>query len=174
MLALAATYSAAVQVEPKATEAVVGFSQLCVGMFTGGNSDVDPARFDVMKLDQDTVKQIKPSLPTGESLWDVSGKASGVRTLVHYEPTGMCVMEVAEASEAAIRVEYATLVQQTAQRTGAKVEPQPDRKNKIEGKDATTSMWKLTGGPENIIFTITTYPEAKFMIQHLMTVNYTN
>lgn len=161
------------QVEPKAADAVAGFSQLCVGMFTGGKSDIDPARFDVTKLDPATVKQIKPDLSAGEDLWDVSGKASGVRTLVHYEPNGMCVMEVAEADETAIRTEYGALVQQIAQRTGAKIEQQPDKKNKVQGKDATTSMWKLTGGPKDIMLAITTYPDAKFMIQHLMTVSYT-
>jgi hypothetical protein len=73
----------------------------------------------------------------------------------------MCVMEVAEADETAIRAEYGALVQQVAQRTGTKVGQQPDRKNQVQGKDATTSMWKLTGGPKDIMLAITHLPRRE-------------
>jgi hypothetical protein len=49
----------------------------------------------------------------------------------------------------------------------------PARKRKrIEGKDATTSMWRMNSPKGDIILAVTTYPDPTFMIQHLMTASY--
>jgi len=158
--------------DAKAADAVAVFSGLCASMFVGAGSDIDPARFNFTKLDEDTVREIKPE-QSGRPLWDVTGKASQAHMLVHYEPTGMCVVEVAEADEASIRARYLAVVEQIALRVGQAAKPQADRVKAIEGKNATTSMWRIDGGPKgSIMMAITTYPEAKFMIQHLMTVSY--
>lgn len=170
LLFLAALASAAdPKPDPVADDAVVAFSQLCVGMFVGKNPDVDPSRFSVTKLSSDTAKRVQPSF-SGD-VWDVSGKSSDVHMLVHYEPNGMCVVQIAAANEANIRSSYMALVEQTAKAAGAKVERQQDRVNDVQGKPATTSMWRLGTTPENIMLGLTTYPEAKFMIQHMMTVS---
>ena len=153
-------------------DAVATFSGLCVNMFVGGTSDIEPARFNVTKLDDDTVRNIKPE-QAGRPLWDVTGKATDAHMLVHYEPTGMCVVEVAEADEGSMKAEYLALVEQTALRIGQAAKPQVGRVTVIDGKNATSSMWRIDGGPKgSIALTITTYPVAKFMIQHLMTVTY--
>lgn len=91
--------------------------------------------------------------------------------LIHYEPSGMCVVQVAAANEANIRSSYLGLVEQTAKLAGVKAERQQDRVNDVQGKPATTSMWRLSTAPENIMLGLTTYPEPKFMIQHMMTVS---
>lgn len=158
--------------DAKANDAVAAFSQLCVGMFTGGKSDIDPSRFTVTQLAPETVREVEPNL-TGQTVWDVSGKESDVHMLVHYEPTGMCVVEVAAADETAMRADYATLVEQVEKAMSTKAERQQDRVNEVQGKTATTSMWRLkTPERGDIMLAVTTYPDPKFMIQHLMTVSY--
>jgi hypothetical protein len=155
----------------KADDAVAAFEQLCTGVFLGGESAIDPSRFTVTKLDPATAKQIKPDFGNA-TIWDVSGNTSQVHMLVHYEPTGMCVVEVAEADEGEIREKYIALVDRSASTLKIKPEHQADRINEVEGKPATTSMWRLKGQKRDIMFAITTYPEAKFMIQHVLTVSY--
>lgn len=158
-------------IDARASDAVAAFEQLCTEMFLGGKSDIDPSRFTVTKLPVDTVKEIKPDL-VNATVWDVSGKASDVHMLVHYEPSGMCVVEVAEADELAIRKDYLALVERSAKALKGAPERQPDKTNDVQGKLATTSMWRLKGQERDIMFAITTYPEPKFMIQHLLTVSY--
>ena len=167
LTALAA--AAAPAPDPKANDAVAAFSQLCVGMFVGKEPDIDPLRFSVTKLAPDTAKLVEPNF--GRNVWDVSGKSSDVHMLVHYEPSGMCVIQVAAANEADIRTSYVNLVEQTAHAMNVKAERQQDRVNDVQGKPATTSMWRLDTSPDNIMFSVTTYPDAKFMIQHMMTIS---
>jgi hypothetical protein len=170
LLILAALAAASSPPDPKANDAVAAFSQLCVGMFVGKKSDIDPSRFSVTQLAPDTAKLVEPNF-TGD-VWDVSGKSSDVHMLVHYEPSGMCVVQVAAADEAHIRASYTALVEQTAGAMNVKPERQPDRINDVQGKPATTSMWRLNTTKQSIMFAVTTYPEAKFMIQHMMTISY--
>lgn len=157
--------------DPKGDDAVIVFGDLCVNLFTGNpKSEVDPTRFAVTQINEQSAREIKPDVKG--PLWDVSGTKSDVHMLVHYEPAGMCVVEVAEADEATIRKDFERLVQQTSTALGSAAQQQPDKTIKIEGKDATTSMWRMKGPKGDIMLAVTTYPEAKFMIQHLMTVSY--
>ena len=105
-------------------------------------------------------------------LWDVSGTKSGVRMLVHYEPPGLCVVEVAEADEATLRASFEQLVRQTSGTLGSPAQREPDKRNRIEGKDATTSMWRMKSTNGDVMLAVTTYPDPRFMIQHLMTASY--
>ena len=170
LLFLAALAAVSPEPDPKAKDAVAAFEQLCVGMFIGKKSDIDPARFSVTRLAPDTAKLVEPNF-RGD-VWDVSGKSTDVHMLVHYEPSGMCVVEVAAANEADIRTSYLALIGRAAETMKVKPEPQPDRINDVQGKPATTSMWQLTAPNGGIMFAVTTYPEAKFMIQHLMTISH--
>lgn len=154
----------------KSDDAVVAFDDLCVSLFTGKKSEVDPARFSVTKIGDDTARKIKPAVKG--PLWDVSGTKSGVRMLVHYESAGLCVVEVAEADERSIRTAFEGLVQQTSAAFKSPPQRQPDKRNSIEGKDATTSMWRMGSPKGDVMLVVTTYPDAKFMIQHLMTASY--
>jgi hypothetical protein len=157
--------------DPKSDDAVVAFSDLCVSLFTGDRkSEVDPIRFSVTKISEKNARKIKPDVKG--PLWDVSGTKSDVHLLVHYEPAGLCVVEVAEADEAAVRAEFERLVQRTSATLGSAPQRQPDKTNRIEGKDATTSMWRMKSPKGDIMLAVTTYPDPKFMIQHLMTASY--
>lgn len=171
LLLVALVASQTPSIDAKASDAVAGFEQLCAGMFAGGKSDIDPSRFTVTELPADAVKEVKPDL-VNSTVWDVSGKASDMHMLLHYEPSGMCVVEVAAADENAIRTDYLSLVERIAKVIKATPERQADRSNDLQGKAATTSMWRVKGKRRDVMLAITTYPEAKFMIQHLMTVSY--
>jgi hypothetical protein len=169
--AMLAGPSAQAALDPKGDDAVSVFGDLCVNLFTGNpKSEVDPTRFVITKISDKNAREIKPDVKG--PLWDVSGARSGVHMLVHYEPAGMCVVEVAEADEPTIRTDFERLVRQTSAALRSAAQREPDKTNRIEGKDATTSMWRMRGPNGDIMLAVTTYPEAKFMIQHLMTVSY--
>lgn len=157
--------------DARADDAVSVFGDLCVSLFTGSQKpQIDPARFTFTRIAEATAREIKPDVKG--PLWDVSGVKSGVHMLVHYEPAGLCVVEVAEADEATVRADFLALVQRTSTSLGSPAQRQPDRLNRIEGKDATTSMWRMKSPKGDIMLAVTTYPDAKFMIQHLMTASY--
>jgi hypothetical protein len=163
--------TAPAQADPKGDDAVTVFRDLCVSLFTGNaKSEVDPTRFAVTKISEQSAREIKPEVKG--PLWDVSGTKSGVHMLVHYEPSGICVVEVAEADEATIRRDFESLVQHTSAALGSTAKQEPDRRNRIEGKDATTSMWRMKASRGDIMLAVTTYPDPKFMVQHLMTASY--
>ena len=151
--------------------AVTVFDDLCVSMFTGNEkSEIDPARFTVTQVGEPTARKIKPDVKG--PLWDVSGTKSDVRMLVHYEPTGLCVVDVAEADEANIQVHFGQLIQRTSAALGSAAQREPDARNRVGTKNATTSMWRMKSPKGDIMLAVTTYPDAKFMIQHLMTASY--
>ena len=171
LAAAIATQPVQAATDVRSNDAVLAFDDLCVSLFTGKESKADPARFSVTKIGDETARKIKPSL-NGQTLWDVSGTQSDVRMLVHYEPAGLCVVEVAEADEGAIRAEFERLVQQVSTTLDSTPQREADKRNRIEGKDATTTGWRIKSPKGDIMLAVTTYPEPKFMIQHLMTASY--
>jgi hypothetical protein len=157
--------------DPRADDAIAVYDNLCVSMMSGKKaSQFDPARFAFTKISEENGREIKPDVEG--PLWDVSGRKSDVHMLVHYEPSGMCVVEVAQADEATIRADFERLVQQTSKSLNSAPQREPDKRNSVDGKDATTSMWRVKGTKGDIMLAITTYPEPKFMIQHLMSASY--
>lgn len=157
--------------DPRGDDAVTVFGDLCVSLFTGKEkSEVDPTRFAITKISEQHAREIKPEVKG--PIWDVSGTKSDVHMLVHYEPAGLCVVEVAEADEATIRAGFQRLVQQTSTTLGSRAQREPDKRNRIQGKDATTSMWRVKSPKGDVALAVTTYPDPKFMIQHLMTASY--
>jgi len=157
--------------DPRGDDAVTVFGDLCVSLFTGKKqSEVDPTRFAITKISEENARSIKPDVKG--PLWDVSGTKSDVHMLVHYEPAGLCVVEVAEADEVTIRVDFERLVQQTSTTLGSAAQRERDKRNRIQGKDATTSMWRIKSPKGDVMLAVTTYPDPKFMIQHLMTASY--
>jgi hypothetical protein len=157
--------------DSRADDAVAVFDDLCVSMMSGKQTSAfDSSRFAFTKISEQNAREIKPDVKG--PLWDISGVKSGVHMLVHYEPNGMCVVEVAEADEATIRADFERLIQRTSSSLNVVAQREPDKRNSIEGKDATTSMWRITGTKGDIMLAVTTYPDPKFMIQHLMTVSY--
>lgn len=147
---------------------MVAFGDLCVSLFTANKkSEVDPTRFSVTRINEKNAREIKPDVKG--ALWDVSGTKSNVHMLVHYEPAGLCVVEVAEAGEAGMRAEFERLVQRTSALLGQPPQRQPDRRNRIGSRTATTTSWRMKSPQGDIMLAVTTYPEPEFMIQHLMT-----
>jgi hypothetical protein len=157
--------------DPRSSDAVAVFSDLCVSLFSGSRkSELDANRFSTTKIGEETARKIKPNVKG--PLWDVSGTVSDVRMLVHYDPEGLCVVEVAEADEEGVRAAFEATVQQTSTALGSTPQRQPDQRNRIDGKYATTSMWRMKSPKGDIMLAITTYPDGKFMIQHVMTASY--
>lgn len=157
--------------DPRGEDAVTVFDDLCVSLFTGEqNPEIDPSRFAITQISEQIAHEIKPDVQG--PLWDVSGTKTDARMLVHYEPAGLCVVEVAEADEASVRARFERLVQQTSTTLGSIAQREPDQRNHIDGQDATTSMWRVKSAKGNVMLSVTTYPDPKFMIQHLMTASY--
>lgn len=159
------------ETDSRSNDAVFAFDDLCVSLFTGEESKAAPGRFVVTKLSDKTVRKIKPGLK-GQTLWDVSGPQSDVHMLVHYDPTGLCVVEVAEADESAIRAEFDQLVQRVAKVFDSAPQREADKLHRIEGQDTTTSGWRIKSPKGDVFLAITTNPSRKFMIQHLMTASF--
>ena len=140
-------------------------------MFVGGESGADPQRFAVTKLDDATRKQIKPEIKAS-TLWDVHAKRSGVSMLVHYEPSGMCVVEIAEADETAVQNAVTQAASKAAITLNSTAIPQAEKTRKVGGLKATTSSWRFAAEGRDVLIMVTTLPESKFMIQHVLTVSY--
>lgn len=157
--------------DPRAADATDVFRDLCVSLFTGKEARADPARFKVDKLDEATVRQIKPQL-VARPLWNVQAKASGAMMLVHYEPQGLCVVEVAEADAGAMKRSFAALAEATAGGAGAVATAQPDQTRKVEKTTATISMWRFPTPKADVMLAITSAAEPSFMVQHVMTASY--
>ncbi len=153
-----------------AADAVAVFSNLCIPLFTGEKAEIDEARFSISRLSPKTVKQIKPNL-AGQSVWDVSGTQTGVHMLVHYDPVGICVVEVAQAKEGALREEYESLVGRMGKTLAATPE-RKDQSKEVDGRPVLNSMWRFKQAKGDILLALTTYPEPKFLIQHVMSISY--
>ena len=163
-IALAAT-------DGRGRDAADAFSQLCLSVFLGRASDADPERFETTKLNDATRKQIKPDIKA-TTLWDVHAKASDASMLVHYEPQGLCVVEIAEADELSVQNAVAQVAAEAAVsvKTTAIAEERTTRK--IGGLISTTSTWRFPSAGREVLVVLTTLPEAKFMIQHVVTASY--
>lgn len=157
--------------DPRADDAVAAFSSLCLEMFLGNASNADPSRFDVSEVDAATRRQIKPDVQA-KTLWSVEGKASGVMMLVHYEPTGMCVVEIAEADDKAVQEGVRALAQDAALKQGAAAVEQPLVRTPVQGLIASSAGWRLPSAKRDLLVMVTTVPEPKFMIQHVITVSF--
>lgn len=157
--------------DPRAQDAADAFSQLCVSMFVGGESDADPQRFVVTKLDEATRKQIKPDIKAS-TLWDVHAKGSDASMLVHYEPSGICVVEIAEAEEASVQRAVAQAAADAASSLDTTATTQVGETRQVGGLTATTSSWRFTSKGGEVLIMLTTLPESKFMIQHVLTASY--
>lgn len=157
--------------DTRAQDAADAFSQLCLSLFIGGESVADPKRFDVTKLDDATRQQIKPAIKAS-TLWDVHARASNASMLVHYEPDGICVVEVAEADEGSVQKAVARVVADAASSLETAAVPQETVTRQVDGLTATTSSWGFRSAAGEVRIMVTTLPESKFMIQHVMTVNF--
>ena len=157
--------------DARAQDAADAFSQLCVSMFIGGKSGADHQRFEVTRLDDATRRQIKPNIKAS-TLWDVRGKASDASMLMHYEPEGLCVVEMAEADEASMQSAVAKVASDAAISLNKTATEQEKLTRLVQGMTATTSSWRFPSDKGGVLVMLTTLPEAKFMIQHVITVSY--
>ncbi|WP_395672622.1 NMCC_0638 family (lipo)protein [Phenylobacterium sp.] len=157
--------------DPRAEDAANAFSGLCLSMFAGRQPDVDTKRFEITKFDEATKKRIKPHVQA-DALWNVQGRASGAMMLVHYEPTGLCVVEVAEADERSVQDSVRAVADVAARALGQAATEQPVSRKKVQGLTATNSSWRFPTPKGDVLVMVTTVPEPKFMIQHVITASY--
>lgn len=162
---------ASAEPDPRADDAASAFSSLCLAMFTGKLPEADPKRFEMTKLDEATKKQIKPDV-RADALWNVRGRASDAMMLVHYEPSGICVVEVAEADEQSVQDGVRAVAQSAAQAVGKAATEQPAVHKMVEGLTATNLSWRFPTAKGDVLIMVTTVPEPKFMIQHVITASY--
>lgn len=157
--------------DPRADDAAAVFSTLCIGTYAGAAGELEPSRFEVTKLDEATARRIKPRLAK-QTIWDVHGIRSDVSMLVHNDPAGACVVEIAEADETAVRRAFERAAANAASALGAPATPQPVQTKHIEGKDATAQSWRYRTTKGDVLIVLTTYPDPKFMVQHIATISY--
>lgn len=140
-------------------------------MFVGGKSGADTQRFDVTKLDDATRKQIKPDIKAS-TLWDVHAKASDASMLVYYEPQGMCVLEIAEADEVSVQNAVAQVAADAATSLNTTAVAQEVEARQIGGLTVTISSWRFRSEGGEVLIMLTTLPDSRFMIQHVVTASH--
>ena len=145
------------------------FFNLCGSTVTGVETPIDPARFKFTQLSPETVAKIRP-MSKGQKFWDVHGLKSDLHALVHIETNGVCAVEVVDANEQAMRADFTTDLRDFAARLSGTLNQQPDDVKSVEGKPMTSSKWRLTTPSRSFLMGLTTYPDARFMTQHIMMV----
>ncbi|MCZ4342600.1 hypothetical protein O4H52_13345 [Sphingomonadaceae bacterium G21617-S1] len=172
VLAAVGTAHADAPDDPRAAQAVDIFANLCVTTVAG--VDTTPIRngdYFMTELEPDLARELLDGR-TNHTLRSITGLSSGAMMLMHYEPSGMCVTQVGEADEAAMLARFRAVVDRTALALHVDAEAQPIKRRKLEGLDTTYSSWRLKSPKGDIMLAITTYPEPRFRIQHMMTVSY--
>jgi hypothetical protein len=164
---LAAAALAAPVGDRRAQDGTAVFFDLCGSTVTGVESPIDPARFKFTQLSQDTVAKIRP-MSKGQKFWDVHGLRSDLHALAHIEANGVCAVEIVEADEQATRNDFGNDLRQFAAKLGGKLEQEPDEVEQLDGKRMTASKWRLTTSSRSFLVGLTTYPDARFMTQHIM------
>lgn len=158
------------EADPRAQDAADAFSQLCIALHVGEAPTADPDRFDITELDEGTRREIKPDIKAS-SLWDIHAKASDASMLVHYEPSGICIVEIAEADEASVLNAIGQAAEKAAKKLGTTTIKQESEARKVAGLMTTSSVWRLPSQQGDVLIMLTTTPEPKYMIQHVVTVS---
>jgi hypothetical protein len=151
----------------RAKEAATVFFNLCGGTVTGVETPIDPTRFKFTQLRPDTVAKIRP-MSKDQKFWDVYGLQSDLHALVHIETNGVCAVEIADASEQATRADFASDLRNFAAKLSGTLNQQPDEVKSVEGEPMTSSKWRLTTASRSFVVGLTTYPDARFITQHIM------
>lgn len=158
--------------DPRAADSLSVFSGMCVNTFLNKPTAVDEKTFRFTELSEKLKKRIKPDLKP-QKIWDVYARASEASMLLRYDPSGMCVVEIAEADEISVQEAFASMASKTAANFGSTAIPQPTQNRKLDNQNATNMSWRIkTPQEKDILLMLTTYPTAKFMVQHVLTVSY--
>ena len=165
--AVLAAQSPQVVDDPRAKEGTALFFNLCGSTVAGVESPIDPTRFKFTQLSPETVAQIRP-MSKGQSFWDVQGLQSKLRALVHIETNGVCAVEIVEASGQATRTDFAAVLRDFAAKLSGKLEQEHDKVKQVEGKPMTSSQWSIATASRTFLVGLTTYPNSRFMTQHIM------
>ena len=144
------------------------FFNLCGATVTAVESPLDIAAYKFTKLDPKTFEDVRPG-DTGP-YWDVQGLKSGTRTLVHIWPHGGCSVEIVEADEAEIRRSFDVALNEYASISQGSVERESDKIKDSDGKPMTSSQWRVRTPSGSYLYGLTTYPDARYMTQHMMIV----
>lgn len=149
-----------------ATQLSAVFFNLCGGTVAGVESPMNVADFKFTTLDPKLFRKLRPT--EKGPYWDVESTSSKARGLVHIWSNGNCSLEVVESDERATRLAFTSAVEGFAVLLGADVKRAPDKIEQKDGQPMTSSEWVLAIGKRRLLVGLTTYPEAKYMTQHIM------
>jgi len=149
-----------------ATQLSAAFFNLCGGTVARVETPLDVAAFKFTKLDPKVFKKVRPS--EEEPYWDVEAVSSKAHGLVHIWSNGNCSLEIVKADEHATRLAFTSAIEGFAAALGANVRRSPDKVEQKDGKPMTSSEWVLTTDKRTLLLGLTTYPEARYMTQHIM------
>ena len=156
--------------DPRSSDAVALFDDMCVRTMLGEQPVGDPSRFQLMKVDEKDARETLPEFDPDKA-WGVVGTKSQVRVFVG-SGHGVCAAEVLAADRDSIRADFDQLVNRTAAflHTNASLEVQNE--NPINGKPASYRAWRLKSPKGDIMLALTAASEGAADVQHLMTASY--
>ena len=168
--AVALALQSPVSSDPRSSDALALFDDMCVGTLIGQKSHVDPALFVMMKVDE---KDARATLPEFDprKVWGVLGKRSNVQMFIGNGP-GLCMAEVMESDAESIRTGFEQLVQRTAKMLGSAAQIEKQNRNPANGGKATYQAWGLKSYRGDIMLALTASTTAGSEVQHLLTAGY--
>lgn len=156
--------------DPRSSDAIGLFDDMCVRTLLGEKSAMDPTRFQIMKVDQKDALETLPEFDPDKA-WGVLGKQSQVRMYVGFGH-GMCAGEVLAADEAAIRADFDQLVARTAAALGSTAKLEVHNDDPINGKPASYRAWRIKSPKGDIMLALTAASEGAADVQDLMTASH--
>lgn len=170
IIALAAVAQPFAVSDPRSSDAVALFDDMCVRTLLGQKAGADPNRFMTMKVDPKDARQTLPEFEPDKA-WGVVGMKSRVETFLGFNK-GICSAEVLKADRSSIQTDFDQLVNRTAAslKTSPKLETQND--NPINGKPASYRAWRLKTPKGDILLALTATSEGAADLQHLMTASF--
>lgn len=142
------------------------FFNLCGATVAGIETPFEVAEFKFTKLDPTLFRKVRPT--ENGPYWDVEHTSSQTRGLVHVWKNGNCSLEIVESDERPTRIAFTSAVENFGALLGAEIKRSPGRVELKDGQPMTSSEWVLVTGERTLLVGLTTYPEAKYMTQHIM------
>jgi hypothetical protein len=156
--------------DPRSSDAVAMFDDMCVRTLLGEKSAINPQRFVIMKVDERDARETLPEFDP-DTAWGVVGRDSNVRMFIG-SGRGICSAEVMSADQTSMRSDFDELIVRVARelQSPAKLEMQNDAP--INGKPASYRAWRLKSPKGDIMLALTAASEGAADVQHFMTASY--
>ena len=156
--------------DPRSSDAVALFDDMCVRTLLGQEAAADPTRFLIMKVDEKDARATLPEFDP-DTAWGVMGRQSKVEMYLG-SGHGICSTEVLAADRTSIRADFDQLVNRTAATLGSSAKLEAQNDNPVNGKPASYRAWRLKTPKGDIMLALTAASEGAAEIQHLMTASY--